>query len=250
MKNYCCLICGGPSLLIDVVDFNKNCEEARGLYLPLMGHGVYYVRCSVCNYTYAPEFGSWSSQDFLGMIYNNDYQEVDPDYLTARPEKNAEALNRIFCENLNEIVHLDYGGGNGKLSDLLRHSNWNSRSYDPFPDDVPMDFNAGTFNLITVFEVFEHVPNPLTMMDNIVKALSPAHGIVLFSTLASDGFIKQNERLTWWYVAPRNGHIGIHSLKSLQILGERFGLEFRSLSPGVHAYFKILPDWAKNVFTT
>ena len=108
--------------------------------------------------------------------------------------------------------------------------------------------NPVGYNLITAFEVFEHVPNPIAMMDDIVKALNKNGAVILFSTLVSDTFINENERLTWWYVAPRNGHIGIHSLKSLRILGERFGLEFKSISPGVHAYFKLLPKWSTHIF--
>jgi hypothetical protein len=35
-----CPVCRGATDLFDVVDFNKNCEEARGVYLPLSGTGT------------------------------------------------------------------------------------------------------------------------------------------------------------------------------------------------------------------
>ena len=30
MKTYKCTVCGQQSMLFDVVDFNKSCEEIRG----------------------------------------------------------------------------------------------------------------------------------------------------------------------------------------------------------------------------
>ena len=80
--NICkCLVCGQLAPLYDVVDFNKSCEEYRGQFLPLSGRAIHYARCGSCNYTFAPEFGSWTDQDFLDNIYNEDYIKVDPDYL-------------------------------------------------------------------------------------------------------------------------------------------------------------------------
>ena len=37
-----CKVCGAPSPLDGVVDFNKSCSEAQGTLLPLRGMPVYY----------------------------------------------------------------------------------------------------------------------------------------------------------------------------------------------------------------
>jgi 2-polyprenyl-6-hydroxyphenyl methylase/3-demethylubiquinone-9 3-methyltransferase len=84
-----CPVCRGATDLFDVVDFNKNCEEARGVYLPLSGRPIYYRRCQQCAFTFAPEFRKWSDEDFLRDIYNDRYIDVDPDYVTTRPLTNA-----------------------------------------------------------------------------------------------------------------------------------------------------------------
>ena len=178
MKTYKCTVCGHHASLFDVVDFNKSCEEIRGLFLPLLGHGVYYVRCENCKYTYAPEFGVWTDKDFLNMVYNDDYVKIDPDYLEVRPRSNADALNNIFGNHRNEIKHLDYGGGNGVLSEYLSLFGWNSKSYDPFPANDVAVSNLGNFDLITAFEVFEHVPSPHVMMQTIEKLLSGPEAII------------------------------------------------------------------------
>ena len=42
LNNTTCQICGGIAKPLDVVDFNKSCEERRGLFLRLSGIAVYY----------------------------------------------------------------------------------------------------------------------------------------------------------------------------------------------------------------
>jgi len=247
MNIYKCLVCGQPAPLYDVVDFNKSCEEYRGQFLPLSGHAVYYARCGSCNYTFAPEFGFWTDQDFLEKIYNEDYIKVDPDYLDKRQQENAVMLNNFFGAYRMHINHLDYGGGNGRLAQLLRGAQWQSVSYDPFPKNNMRLSDLGTFNLITAFEVFEHVPDPHGMMENISKLLEGQDSMVFFSTGISDGLIKDKERLNWWYAAPRNGHIGIHTAKSLKVLGQMHNLNFASMGTSFHAYYRDFPQWAEKL---
>ena len=79
----------------------------------------------------------------------------------------------------------------------------------------------GKFNLITAYEVFEHVPDVNVLMKNLTEAMTE-DCLILFSTLALDENIKKNRRITWWYASPRNGHISLFSKKSLAILGSKY----------------------------
>lgn len=245
-KNYRCPICDSASHMLDVVDFNKNCEENKGVFLPLSGVPVYYFMCEGCNFTFSPAFWNWSEQDFLDCIYNDNYIDIDPDYVEARPLANASALQQIFPSQKKLINHMDYGGGNGVMSNTLSQHGWNSKSYDPFPRNNNLIDELGKFNLITAFEVFEHVPNPNELMENLTKLMDESC-IILFSTLISDNEIKLNSRLNWWYCSPRNGHISLYSKKSLLELGRKFNLNFGSFSDGFHCFFKKNPTWAKHL---
>lgn len=241
-----CPVCDGPTEMLDVVDFNKSCEELRGKFLPLSGRAVYYHRCSNCFFSHAPEFRNWPDDKFLRDIYNEEYLDVDPDYERVRPRGNVDYIKSLFDKEKQEIKHLDYGGGNGRLCELLRGEGWNSISYDPFPkNDVDLA-TVGKFNFITAFEVFEHVPDIDRMMRNMEKLMS-SRCLVIFSTLLSDGNIKSNERLTWWYASPRNGHISLFSSKSLAVLAEKNGLTFGSFGPAAHCFFNELPKWAEKI---
>lgn len=117
-------------------------------------------------------------------------------------------------------------------------------SYDPFPRN-DSDMNTfGQFNLITAFEVFEHVPDPQVLMNNLDKLLQSGESLVFFSTAISDGHINAHERLNWWYVAPRNGHIGIFSTKSLQALATRYHFTYKPMGRSFHVFYRNFPQWA------
>ena len=82
------------------------------------------------------------------------------------------------------IRHLDYGGGSGKLSEILRDNKWNSSTFEVFGKKDVVE--GKKFDLITCFEVFEHVPNPNALIINL-KSLLDHPGMVIFSTGLNTG---------------------------------------------------------------
>ncbi len=248
VQHLLCPVCGGACSLLDVVDFNKSCEEARDKFLGLSGIPVYYALCGKCGFCFAPELMTWGLERFEERIYNDEYVVVDPDYIEARPRTNAATLISIFKDRAHSVRHLDYGGGDGLLAKILRESNWQSISYDPFVDRNINVEQLGKFELITAFEVFEHVPDVQKLMSDLRSLLS-GNGLVLFSTLLSDGNIHSNQRISWWYASPRNGHISLFSRNSLAILAQNNGFNFGSFSEGLHIFFTKVPPWADQVFS-
>lgn len=243
-----CPVCGNGCAPLDVVDFNKSCELPGGNILRLSGIPVYYYFCDACGFCFAPELCRWELKEFSEKIYNEQYVEVDSEYEIIRPETNAANLVPLFRGRERSINHLDYGGGNGLLSDLLKKSGWRSTSYDPFVDGEIENAVRGKFNLITAYEVFEHVPDVNALMSQIAMLLEP-EGIVLFSTLLSDGYIERNLRLNWWYASPRNGHISLFSRRSLELLAGKYEFILGSFSTGFHIlYRKRVPAWASHLF--
>lgn len=244
-QTFACPVCSGDSPALDVVDFNKSCTEDQGKFLPLSGQSVYYHMCQNCGHVFSPEFWNWSTRDFSERIYNDEYIHVDPDYLETRPLGNVQLLQNLFGSQKPSIRHLDYGGGNGQLSNHLRQQGWDSTSYDPFPDNPFDPEHLGKFNLITAFEVFEHVPQPQQLLNNIDQLMSD-ECVVLFSTLISDKSLKMNSRIDWWYCSPRNGHISLFTRKSLALLGAQRKLKFGSLNDVLHCYVNQTPVWASH----
>jgi len=61
----------------------------------------------------------WSKGDYLQHIYNDDDVLVEPDHIDTRPAGNAVFI-LDFIKKGHPLRCLDYGGGNGKLTSLLR----------------------------------------------------------------------------------------------------------------------------------
>lgn len=243
-----CPVCANECRVFDVVDFSKCCEEPRGKFLVPTGIPVYYYSCKGCQYCFSPWISGWTQQEFSERIYNDDYILVDPDYLDARPRDNARSLITMFGEHGRRLRHLDYGGGAGVLSRLLNEAGWQSTCYDPFANSGVALAGLGQFDLITSYEVIEHVPDMDGLMQTL-SALLAADGIVLFNTLVNDDWIIPGKRLTWWYASPRNGHISLHSRKSLALMGAKQNFKFVSFTEGNHMYYRTIPAWASHLMS-
>ena len=208
-----------------------------------MGTLIDYYLCPDCGFCFAPDFASRSPAWFKENIYNGDYAKYDPEALGARAAYSARMLINAYSFARKDIWHLDYGCGKGHLTQLLQKAGFDSTGYDPFYHVAePSPLNK--FNLITAYEVFEHVPWPLDLLDTLLFYLENP-GVIIFSTLVSDGEIVPGLPLDWWYAAPRNGHISLFSTKSLQHLAASRGLTLYSMAPGVHALWRELPTWAE-----
>jgi SAM-dependent methyltransferase len=240
-----CKCCGQTATLMGVVDFSKNCEIARGLQvLPLSGIPVYYHRCRSCGFIFTTAFDGFTKSDFADVIYNAEYAKVDPDFAEIRPRANAGMLAEMFGGTPSLRV-LDYGGGNGRTAEELRaHGLQNVTTYDPF---VPAHSARpdGKFDLVISFEVMEHAPDPRRTMRELDSFLQPG-GLILFSTLLQPADI-DIVGLDWWYAAPRNGHVSLHSRRSVSKLVEPYGYTFGSFHDGLHALFRRVPSFASHL---
>lgn len=235
-----CKVCGGTSGLLGVVDFHKSCEEARGKRLALSGCPVYYRRCERCGFAFTEAFDAWGAEDFVRSIYNADYVLVDPDYAEVRPAGNAQMVAETFAGSREELQILDFGGGTGLLAKRLREKGFGAETFDPFSDFAAIP--DGRFDLVTCFEVMEHVPDPRATAETMAGLLQPG-GAVLFSTLVQPEEFAR-EGLGWWYAAPRNGHISLYSKASLAHLFGRLGMKVVSFNEGLHMAYARVPEFA------
>jgi len=182
-------------------------------------------------------------EDFRRYIYNADYGLVDPDYAETRPVGNARLVAESFEGSRDRIRILDYGGGSGLLAEQLRERGFRAETYDPFSEFDVMP--EGRFDLVTCFEVMEHVPRPRETVAAMAGLLQDA-GAILFSTLVQPPNFTQ-VGLGWWYAAPRNGHISLYSTAALARLFGEVGMKVVSFSAGIHMAYRRVPDFARHL---
>jgi SAM-dependent methyltransferase len=238
-----CKVCRTPSVLYGMVDFHKSCIEAQGKQLALSGRPIYYRRCPRCGFTFTTAFDGWDFDAFRKHIYNDDYLLVDPDYVEVRPAGNAAIIAKSFADARAAMTILDYGGGAGLLAARLREQGYTAATYDPFSqfNQLPEE----QYDLITCFEVMEHVPSPEKTVAEMV-ALMKKPGAILFSTLVQPANIDQ-VGLSWWYASPRNGHISLYTNVALALLFAPHGMKVGSFTDNLHIAYGEIPAFASHL---
>jgi 2-polyprenyl-6-hydroxyphenyl methylase/3-demethylubiquinone-9 3-methyltransferase len=206
---------------------------------------VGYYRCGACGFIFTTAFDQFTHEDFAKWIYNEQYALVDPDYAGARAEGNAQFISHLLGgDPANKSLRiLDYGGGSGRLSELLRNAGYADTScYDPF---VPASSQRpeGQFDLILCFEVLEHSTDPKKAVSDILSMLREPAAIAVFSTLFQPPEIDQL-RVGWWYIAPRNGHVSLFSRASMRALARALKFKFGSFTDGMHVLYRNPPAFA------
>jgi SAM-dependent methyltransferase len=214
-----CKICRGEAIPFDRVDFNKYCAPENYYEFGISGISIDYHRCLFCGFIFTEDFDAWSQGDFAELIYNTDYVKVDGEYVSDRPELVARDFTRRLqgCENARI---LDYGSGAGVFVERMRRFGFrNIEAYDPFSSP---ERPSGTFDIITCFEVIEHSPDPVGTLGDMRRCLRD-DGCIIFSQTVQPPDIL-SVRGSWWYLAPRNGHVSTYSEEALVELGRRHAL--------------------------
>ena len=243
-----CKCCRGPSRLYGVVDFNKNGQTRRGKpVLGCAGIPIYYYRCPDCGFIFTTAFDRFSPADFSRWIYNQEYVLVDPDYVSSRPQAGADFLDGLLSPDRPRRL-LDYGSGTGAMAEMLRQRGFPQvECYDPYVGGHS-ERPSLRYDCLVSIEVVEHSVNPAFTFSDMAGLLDDP-GLIIFSTLLQPNDIEQIG-LNWWYAAPRNGHVSLHTRKSLSVLLSRLGLQFLSRDDNVHVAFRNLPSFARRFCPT
>lgn len=246
-----CQICSNNKLIkLGCKDFgisgNDYFEKKR--MFPDYGLEIPYYRCVACDFIFTNAFDLWSEQDFRNHIYNEEYILSDPIFINERPHRNANMVSALFSNEFENLSVLDFGGGNGIFTKALNNMGIKATSFDYFHD---RNFFTLTkfYDLITSFEVIEHVPHYkqhewVKNLQSLLKPNQTAKIILSTKLLGCDASIND------WYIAPRNGHISIHSKKSLAYLTKNAGLNLFSLNSGMHFLSHLIDTFKSHHFST
>jgi hypothetical protein len=170
-----CKVCSGRTAAFDVVDFNKICHSE--LYPFDLSHiPVFYHRCEACSFIFITFCDSWTSADFSRFIYNDDYVLLDPEYTGSRATRTAAHIAELLrgCERARI---LDYRSRSGVFAEAMKTDGFaDIRDYDPFSKP---ERPTGLFEILTCFEVVEHVVSPLTVFEDMLSLLAPDGAIII-----------------------------------------------------------------------
>lgn len=199
----------------------------------LMKYDVSYYQCESCKFI-ETEKPYWLDEAYSSAITHLDIGLLNRNlYLLKEIPKIIDALYP------KAKSFLDYGGGYGVFVRMMRDLGFDFYRYDTYCDNIfakhfdYQDSKKEKFDIITSFEVFEHLENPL---EEISKMFGFSDTII-FSTLLIPQ--KQSEFNDWWYVSPETGqHIAFYDKKTFTEIAAHFKCYYYGNGNNLHVLTK------------
>ncbi len=189
---------------------------------------VAYFKCGNCGLVQT-EKPYWLKEAYVDTISKSDVGLVSRNLAMAKITKTI-----IYAFFDRKSKYVDYGGGYGLFVRLMRDSGFNFYWYDKFcanlfANDYEVMNCNGPFELVTAFEVFEHLYSPL---DEVKKMCALSKNILFTTQLLPANSPKPGE---WQYYALDHGqHISFYTFKSLSIIAEKLSLNLYSNGQCIH----------------
>lgn len=192
---------------------------------------IQYYQCAKCGFLYT-EKPYWIEEAYKDSITNVDTG------IMQRTIDNALVTNVIINSFYNRnAFFLDYGGGYGIFTRMMRDLGYDWLWYDKYSKNlVARGFEFGSLDkieLISAFELFEHFEKP---QDELERLFSISKS-VLFSTLIYDEGLAYKPFEEWWYYVPETGqHISFYSKRTLEYIAEKYHVYYYMISSGLHLF--------------
>ncbi len=215
-KNVNCKVCGSISNKFDTAKI-------------LNKYNVDYFQCSNCGFVQT-ENPYWLAEAYSEVIASSDVG------LVARNQNFSLITENLILNFFNANGNfLDYGCGYGLFVRMMRDLGLDFYGYDKYCQNIFYQGWEGEidgsqkYEIVTAFEVFEHLTNPLEEINKILKNTRN----ILFSTkLLPSNNPHPND---WWYYALESGqHISIYTKKALSVIAQNFKLNLYSDGESLH----------------
>jgi len=214
-----CRICGG-----------KTAEVFRKILMDRLN--ISYERCGACGFLQTEE------PYWLAEAYAEPLSATDTG-LVSRPLALAPRVEFIIRRAFEPRGRfLDYGGGPGLFVRLMRDRGFNFYRQDRYAEPIlsryfdleDLPIQDRRFELVTAFEVIEHLPRPLI---EIRQMLNFTDTLLFTTELLPNGPIAEIEN--WWYLGLAHGqHISFFTYNSLSAMASVVGCRYVQLDPNFH----------------
>jgi hypothetical protein len=205
-----CKICG------------QSCEKHFSA-LVLEKYQVNYFFCQKC------EFLQTEEAFWLEEAYREPINLSDTGLLSRNIYFSKVTATLIYSLFNKDAAFLDYAGGFGIFTRLMRDIGFDYYWYDPYTQNLlaknyEYDLNRPIeIELMTVFESFEHFVNPLEELETMLRVSKN----ILFSTMLLP--IPTPEPSQWWYYGFEHGqHVSFYSPKTLKVLVHKYDLHLNT----------------------
>jgi hypothetical protein len=197
----------------------------------LKKYQVKYYQCTFCGFIQT-EDPYWLSEAYSKAITVQDIGLVRRNITFS---KFTNVVISILLKSYGQF--LDYGGGYGLFVRLMRDLGYDFYRYDKYCENIfavgfdVSDTMIQNFDLVTAYEVFEHLREPLS---EINKMLSFSNNLLFSTAVLPSGNPKPEN---WWYFGLEHGqHISIFTMRSLEEIAIKHNLRFYSNGVNLHLF--------------
>ena len=202
--------------------------------------GAYKI-CKSCAFIYA-ENPNWLEGSFTDALNSLDIGSVDRCNIVA---DFVEVLLKSSKKDSPKV--LDWGGGYGLLTRILRDRGVNCSHYDPFVEplfakNIKLLPNT-KFDLVVLSEVMLHMTDPVGTLSELLKFSKR----IMFTAVIAPPDVNPD----WWYFMPETGqHITIFSKGSIFELGAALKVSVLSDKKFFHLISEDRPKMATRLLFT
>lgn len=205
----------------------------------LKKYDVKYYQCPECALVYT-ESPYWLSEAYSDAISRYDTGVMQRNVMDVLL---VNMLLELCFKKIRGGLFLDYGGGYGIFTRMMRDIGYNWLWYDKYSTNLVArgyeyscyveSSKAKKIELITAFELFEHLDEPLKELEHLLSVSKT----ILFSTELYDEKFEYKKQDDWWYYSVDTGqHISFYSRVTLEYLAEKKGIHYYKISNGLHLF--------------
>jgi len=197
----------------------------------LTHHDVAYYQCLSCGLLQT-EVPYWLDEAYASAMAAED---------TGVMSRNLQLMKvtSVLLKSLNmqDSACLDYGGGHGVFTRLMRDQGFDFHCWDPHAKNIFARGFEGDpdqpYQGVTAFEVLEHLRKPRLFFDRILGSMQP--DILLAST---ETFSAPADKDWHYFYFPTGQHIAFYQERTLSALAVEYGYTYLGLS-NLHLFSRL-----------
>ena len=206
------------------------------------------LRCSVCGQLISQCSQSQYRQS-MNEFDNPEGTLPDSDSVERHFRRTRKWLSWISSK-LNKPNHeirlLDVGCSSGAFLTIANKLGFQAEGVEPAPQAAQgacssglkvhqgfledIKFPANTFDIVTMFEVIEHVRDAFSLLNECHRIIKPG-GLLMIGTANTDSWTASIMKSRWEYfdITRHGGHISFFNPQSIRVLAERSGFKVESV---------------------
>ena len=195
-------------------------------------YDVKYYKCLQTGYIQTEE-PYWLAEAYASAITKLDVG------LVARNQLVSPIAQKLIYTYFNSDGRfLDYAGGYGLFTRLMRDKGYNFYNTDKYCQNIFAEFHdlallsdQAEFEMITSFEVVEHLAKPYPTLDEMFSHSSS----IFFTTEILPTHVNTID--SWWYLSVETGqHVGLYTTDALAYMAKQYDKYFYTDGKWLHLF--------------